>query len=239
MRKTLSYIVVAVFGALLALSLSCSSLNDLTSNDSPGLTSNSDPGSAVASVAKKGGSKGNDVPSGSHYNLNIIGVPKDKSASMTGNNGHRIFVDLWSITKILLREGGSFKVLDANGTDGSATFQLPDPDPDDDLVLAYSVYARALGKPGGSAKMTSCLTDDLGDTYCSTDNVVMIRGKGKSRFQNVSKELLTIYVDIDSDGDLDRMALFDEDLWEYYWEYDNSGLKLAQLRFYPIPFDAN
>src|SRR2546428_167494 len=37
---------------------------------------------------------GNGAPSGSHYNLNIIGVPKDKTAAMTNNDGHRIFVQL-------------------------------------------------------------------------------------------------------------------------------------------------
>src|SRR5262245_8793813 len=54
---------------------------------------------------------GNGAPSGAHYNLNVIGVPKGKSADMTGNNGHRIFVALQSKTKILLSPG-DFGVLD-------------------------------------------------------------------------------------------------------------------------------
>ena len=33
---------------------------------------------------------GNGAPSGAHYNLNIIGVPKDKSADFSGGNGGRI-----------------------------------------------------------------------------------------------------------------------------------------------------
>ena len=37
---------------------------------------------------------GNGAPSGSHFNLNIIGVPKDKTADMNNNDGHRIFVQL-------------------------------------------------------------------------------------------------------------------------------------------------
>src|SRR3989338_11328150 len=71
-------------------------------------------------------SAGNGAPSGAHYNLNLIGVPKGKTADMTGNNGHRIFVKLTGGTKIMLAEG-DFQVLDANGTDGSAAFQLPLP----------------------------------------------------------------------------------------------------------------
>ena len=44
----------------------------------------------TASVA----TTGNGAPSGPHYNLNIIGVPKDKTAAMTAGDGHRIFVQL-------------------------------------------------------------------------------------------------------------------------------------------------
>src|SRR5438876_12067377 len=36
----------------------------------------------------------NGAPSGAHYNLNIIGVSKDKTATMTTGDGHRIFVQL-------------------------------------------------------------------------------------------------------------------------------------------------
>ena len=88
-----------------------------------------------------------------HYNLNIIGVPKAKTADMTGDSGHRIFVPLTGKVSISLKEG-DFQVLDANGTDGKASFQLPNPDPDNDGTTLYSVYARALGKPGGSSATT-------------------------------------------------------------------------------------
>ena len=110
-------------------------------------------GSATAVFATHG-ITGNGAPNGAHYNLNLIGVG-DKSADMDGNNGHRIFVKLSGKTKILLIEGDSFKVLDANGTDGdSAKFQLPNPDPDGDGKTVYSVFARALGKPGRRLRWT-------------------------------------------------------------------------------------
>lgn len=177
---------------------------------------------------------GNGAPSGSHYTLNLIGVP-DKTATMTGADGRVIFTKLSGNTKINLQEG-SFQVLDANGTDGNgASFQLPNPDPDGDGVTAYSVYARALGQPGGSAVATSCVTDSTG-TYCSTENVVLVRGSGKSSFDNVSKELLTLCLDTDGDGVCDtRTSLFSDQLASYSWNYDNSGLRLVQLRFYEIP----
>src|SRR5213080_1951397 len=107
----------------------------------------------VAALAQTG----NGAPSGSHYNLNIIGVSHDKNANMDQGSGSVIFVDLGSkdvtvSTKILLSqsaEAGTFQVLDKNGTDGEASFELPAPG-------SYTVWARALGKPGGSSKITTC-----------------------------------------------------------------------------------
>lgn len=174
---------------------------------------------------------GNGLPTnGAHYNLNIIGVPKDKSASMDGNSGHRIFVPLWGSTQIKLAEG-DFQVLDANGTDGSASFQLPNPDEDGDGWTSYSVFARYLGKPGGKAYMQTCATDPVsGELYCSIQ-LEMIRVKN-AKFSNVTKYLLFVYADLDGNGTAERYPLFDDALEDYYWQYDNQGLKLVQLRFY-------
>lgn len=182
---------------------------------------------------------GNGAPSGSHYNLNLIGVPKGKTADMTGSNGRRIFVPLSGSCQISLGEG-EFNVLDANCTDGSAQFTLPNPDPDNNGITTYSVWARALGKPGGTSNTSTCATDPTdGLLYCSVYTMVQTRDKGKSTFSNVSKELLYVYTDIDGDGNLDRMPLFDSRLQDYYWQYDNNGLKVLQLRFYEIPTNVN
>ncbi len=177
---------------------------------------------------------GNGAPSGPHYNLNIIGVPKGKTAPMTGTSGNVIFVSLDTPTKILL-SAGPFQVLDANGTDGSAAFQLPNPDPTNSGQTQYSVWARALGKPGGSSTTTTCATDPVtGQLYCSVYSMLLVRSKGKSSFDNVSKQLLYIYADVKGTGSLQRYPLFDPTLLNYFWNYDNSGLKLAQLRFYQV-----
>jgi len=177
---------------------------------------------------------GNGAPSGPHYNLNIIGVPKEKSADMNDNSGHRIFVKLEGNTKIMLGMG-EFKVLDANGTDGTAVFQLPGPESENPGETTYSVFVRALGKPDGSARMTTCLEDpNDGDPICSTHVLEMVtRGKG-NKFENVSKELLYIYADVDGDGIPERHPLFSDALQDYFWNYDNNGLKLAQFRFYHV-----
>ncbi len=189
----------------------------------------------LSAVVPAAAGTGNGAPNGPHYNLNIIGVPKNKTAPMDGNSGGRIFVPLEGKTSIWLKEGDTFGVLDANGTDGNgASFQLPNPDPNNDGVTEYSVWARALGKPGGSSTTTTCAYDLAGELWCSVYSMVLVRDKGKSSFTNVSKELLYIYADLNGDGTAERYPLFDSALQDYFWNYDNNGLKLAQLRFYEI-----
>jgi len=199
---------------------------------------------AASMVPTLAGATGNGAPSGAHYNLNIIGVQNPKTAAMTDSSGHVIFVNLSGTTKIGLTEG-DFAVLDANGTDGNgAKFQLPNPDPDNDGTTVYSVYARALGKVGGKANMSTCgiaagvdgifgTADD--EVLCSVATLSVERTKGKQTFENVSKELLYVYVDLNGDGIAERYNIFSDALQDYFWNYDNNGLKLLQLRFYEVP----
>jgi len=139
---------------------------------------------------------------------------------------------------------------DSKPTDG-AVFQLPCntnlPD-DQDLLIAcdepvantaaYEIWARALGNPHGtSATVTTCAYDpDIQDEVCSSESVVIVRPtslKGhKPAWQNVTKELTSMVVDIDGDGDADRVALFADNLEDWFWRYANNGLRLAQLRFF-------
>jgi hypothetical protein len=199
----------------------------------------------------------NGAPSGAHYNLNIIGVEKAKTADMSGSDRHTIFVTLTNSgdthSNIYLTPG-DFQVCDGNAFDSvhdctgaevkttaGAMFQLPCNTnvPADITCLegiaqaAYEVWARALGKPGGSARMTTCAVDPITqEEICSTENVLLVRNKGKSTFTNVTNELTSLVADIDGDGDLERVALFSGGLEDFMWQYANKGLRLAQLRFY-------
>ncbi len=170
---------------------------------------------------------GNGAPSGPHYNLNLIGLNKGGSAS-TSSNGHVIFVPLWGNCKINLQEG-SFDVVQANCLAGSALFQLPNPAPDNATALAYSVWIRAV-TPKGSALMQTCFFDTtVGQTFCNTGNlVVSLQKVTPPKFTDVSKQLLQVCVS----GTL--QPLFKTAYYDYFWNYTNSGLHLAQLRFYPI-----
>lgn len=152
--------------------------------------------------------------------------------------------------KIFLQEG-DFQVIDGNACDDGAWFQLPaNPfscpatDPQclntDPTFQAYQVWARARSG-GGSATITTCRQDNVTKEFqCSTENTldVLTRTKGKNtnNFTNVTKQLTTICLDTDMDLACDtRTGIFSSDAFGSFWDYDNNGLRLAQLRFYPIP----
>ncbi len=193
---------------------------------------------------------GNGAPNGTHYNLNIIGKDQCTTDPMTNSNGHVIFVLLnggdvatnlngklasaiSKVNKIYLQEApdaNTFAVLDGNACDGNgALFELPNP------TNGYSIWARALATPGGSATMTTCATDPLtGDIVCSTLNVLLTRTKGQSTFANVTTQLTTITFIDPATGKTVTVSIFDPALQDYFWNYQNNGLRLAQLRFYPL-----
>src|SRR5919198_4702174 len=198
---------------------------------------------------------GNGAPNGAHYNLNIIGVENPKSSPLTGSDRHTIFVALGSkstVTSNIYLTPGDFQVCDGNAFDAAydcagnqikgqgAVFQLPCNTnvPADVTCVAgtvsasYEVWARALGKPGGSATVTTCATDPLTkEVVCSTENKILVREKGRQRFDNVTQELTSIVVSFDGGLTYQRVALFAGGLQDFFWQYANRGLRLLQLRF--------
>jgi hypothetical protein len=122
-------------------------------------------------------------------------------------------------------------------TNGETVFACDPADP----KASYEVWARALGAPGGSAVITTCATDaETGLEVCSTENTldVLVRKSGKSTFTNVTQELTSLVgcvSDPATDGVIcGRFALFRDEFQDWFWSYANSGLRLAQLRFYKI-----
>lgn len=176
------------------------------------------------------------LPSGEHFTLNVLG--KEKVGAGVGDKvgGSKIFVPLYGDCRIDLTEG-HFAVTDADCVnDPNAGFRLPNPDPEDDGFSHYAIFVRPLGKPGGSATFTTCLEDD-GETWCSTETVFVARAAGQSPTTDVSREMLTVCYDRDGDGTYEREQIFDDENKDYFWSYENSGLRLAQLRFYPMQVD--
>jgi hypothetical protein len=177
---------------------------------------------------------GNDAPNGPHFNLNIHGVANGQGWS--GNNKNDVFVPLVGRCQIDLTRAASygiFSVTDPNCLDGSAGFTLPDPcvDASNNVTcpstFSYSVWARAMS-PKGSAIMQTCYTDTTG-TWCNTSLAITLQKSKK--FTDVSKNLLQVC----NNATGKQEAIFANGLFDYFWRYDNSGLRLAQLRFYPVP----
>ena len=180
---------------------------------------------------------------GPHYNLNIIGA---KTVGDIGNSmGHTLFVQLNGKTKIIMTQAadGQFVVTDRNGLDGSASFNI--------APGKYNIYARGLGKPGGSTKIDAYgeFTDALDGTQLVLLGYVNIeRTKGTPKNVNINN---LFYVDVTlclevnletgacyKEGVYTDYWVFDiEELLNYWWEYDNQGLKLLQVRFYPCTLD--
>ncbi len=188
--------------------------------------------------------------SGPHYNLNIIGVPKDKTvADMTGSDRHTIFVPLQSggdvsrQVKIYFIPGSEFRVIDGNATDdNTATIEVPSSTQSD---LCYDVYAFALGKPYGNAIVQAeCAIDDLVGSCTDAllqNSFSVTRLKSKPHRENISDVFrATGCVDLNGSLTCDTGDLQFTNVWifnvpqlaEYFWDYDNNGLRLMQTRFY-------
>jgi hypothetical protein len=195
--------------------------------------------------------------SGSHFNLNLLGKEDGKCPGddLKGTNRHNImvllnfsdnpqpneyfgdgdvlFVDLDKRNKIFLTGGDDFQVTDGNACDGDgAAFTLPS-----DIASAYQIYVRELAKPGGTGSLTTCAVDEQTDeVVCSMNSVSLSRVGKKPVWRNVTKELTTLdyyYWDGDS-WEETSVTLFEQPFEQYFWDYDNNGLRLVQLRFYPI-----
>ena len=182
--------------------------------------------------------------SGPHYNLNIIGVSHPKTTAMDLTDRHTIFVPLSGSVKISYVAGTEFQVLDGNCTDANGcTIEVPS-DPLGDLC--YNVYATGLGKPNAGQVIVnaSCTIDGLIGSCADAlllDTFTVDRPKGKPRRQDISDVFrATGCIDVNATGFCDSGDLQFNNVWifnipqllDYFWDYNNTGLKLMQVRFY-------
>lgn len=161
---------------------------------------------AIASTAWAG--KGNSLPPGPRYNLQVIAFDNCPAGDFTGSNRHQIAVkanyqvmsgelasnqngalksDLLKQNTILLMpsETGDFQVADGNACEPNDGAELILPR---DVSGKYRVYVRLVGAPNTGIGVTSCATElDLSDfdgdglaeeILCSTENVIEFRASG-------------------------------------------------------------
>jgi hypothetical protein len=156
------------------------------------------------------------IPSGYKkvFQFNLIGVPKTYTGGC--GNGARIFVDRGAAAAkvtVYYTATGGWDILNCNGS-GSNVASLQNPD-----MGTFVVYARILGKPGGS--LTICadiLVDQVSqETLCALDTFSLTRSSGKSTFKPVPN------------------AIFATALYNVLWTIEtNTGFRIAQFRIYQV-----
>lgn len=166
--------------------------------------------------------------SGTHDTLNLIG----KKAGWNGNgdNGSVMFVpqDTTAFATvngqpgitIWVTQGSDFAVIDSNALDGDGSFQLG--------PGTYHVYVVALAKPGGNANISGWIYDNATTAYYLLVGTVNVGGhSGQPKWKDAtglfyySGQWIFSYLATLPTGSA------------YFWQYDNQGDKLVQVRFYP------
>lgn len=202
---------------------------------------------------------GNECSGKFLFKMNIIGVDNPKTANLTNTDRKTIFVALGASgspkeSNIFLTQG-PFTVCDGNSwlpavgcpgggpvpNQNGAVFQLPcnlnvpnEVPCTGSPSVCYSVFFRALGKPGGGTTITTCGIDATGMTICSSNNTGFImRNKGTPKFMDVTAALTSLTC---PSGTTDCTAgqvlpLFNSDFVNFLWQYDNQGLKNGMVVF--------
>ena len=194
--------------------------------------------------------KGKSVPAMDGSNRHTIFVPLQSGG------------DVGKLVKIKFVIGDDFQVLDGNATvDNEATLQVPYEYCQDYVagcydLLSFYVFARGLGKPGpdvGAIVTAECeyllnVVDELGTLGLTCEDTLLMgsfevkRPKGQPKTYDITDIFrATGCLDMDASGDCNTGDLEFENIWifnipdlaSYMWDYDNNGLKLMQVRFYP------
>lgn len=153
--------------------------------------------------------------------------------------------------------GGEFGVIDANATDDDgALFGLPTPCNDHDSMTpctpAYRIFARVKAGSGG-AVITTCAEEeyagDDNDIWCGDNGTIELTKQTHHKAKDITDSLLRMGLTIGAgEDDLQNciqgtvgqdygtndydIYLFDQCFQNYFWNYDNNGLKNLELRFY-------
>lgn len=155
-----------------------------------------------------------------------------------------------------------FEVLDGNATDGEATIAVPyeycgDLEAGCYDMLNFDVYAVGLGKPNTSAVVTAECTysvdpgvdvlDENDKAADCTDTLLMgsftiTREKKNPKPINISNIFRAsgCFDQAGEEGVCDSGDIEFRNIWvfnlpeldTYFWDYDNNGLKVMQVRFY-------
>jgi hypothetical protein len=154
-----------------------------------------------------------------------------------------------------LQCGNNFFVADANGTDGSAKLVVPCDNVNagsEEVGVCFDVFATPLGTPGGRAEVDVVCTfdttvEDADIDAGSCENVPLgsfdfdlERNNGQPLQKDITNYMRASgCFDTNNSDTCDAGEKTFNNIWifnlealiEYFWEYDNQGLRVAQIRF--------
>jgi hypothetical protein len=129
-------------------------------------------------------------------------------------------------------QGASFQ-LPCNNLITAATGTTLVPCSGNNVSANYSVWVRVTGTPsgpGGGGTITTCAYDftipNSPQPVCSTNNSGLLVKTKSNKFVNVTNALTSLVANSKT------TALFEEPYQFFFWDYDNNGNKVLQLRFY-------
>lgn len=172
------------------------------------------------------------LPSGPQYSLTLIGAPSGKEVP-TAQAGWMV-VPLQKPLQVAVNESEAFAVADGNGSDGWAALNLPNPDPTNEGNSDYALWVRSVAKAQNGISRPQCGIDALSQEWCTGRSMVSVKA---GQTNDVAKQLMYVYADVDNNGTSERYYIFDDALQDLFWQYDNQGMKIAHLRLYQVMAD--
>jgi len=103
-------------------------------------------------------------------------------------------------------------------------------------IATYEVWARYVGKApvSGTSTITLCAFDTTTtETVCNTDALINVRNKN-NKFTDVTTTLTQLNNVTGPGGVVGNFPLFASGFTGFFWDYDNAGNKVLQLRFYMV-----
>lgn len=216
--------------------------------------------SGVFAVQARPGPKPGVDFSGPHLNLNIHGVPDgvDKfKVDSIGDGRHSIFVPINPETDFNIEYAFSYTenwtVVDCDATiDGTAKIILPaymylDTDNDGieetkQQVAYYMCYIAGLGKPSETSEVLIAPSASYNESWTAfqlNQDELIVSGhrKGAPVWYNGTELFfadVTFYNGTDYSYYIDQWIFDIPGLESYWWQMTNNGVKLMQVRFYPV-----